>query len=83
MPAGPAGMARTCRVNSENHDVQGCTNAVGGTTPWMEEVEQRREQLPRMPGAAKDFLLLRRHRGVDPCGDDSPMGYVHTFVPPQ
>ena len=33
-------------------DVQGRTNAAGGTTPGMEEVEPRRERRPRMPGAA-------------------------------
>ena len=31
--------------------VQGSTNVAGGTTAWMQEVGQRREQLPRMPGA--------------------------------
>jgi len=29
-----------------------CTDA-GGTTPWMEEVEQRMEQLPRAPQQAE------------------------------
>jgi NAD(P)H dehydrogenase (quinone) len=33
------------------YDVQGRTNVAGGTTPGMEEVEPRREQRPRMPGA--------------------------------
>ncbi|MEK7759031.1 MAG: hypothetical protein AAB304_05455, partial [Pseudomonadota bacterium] len=31
-----------------DYDVQGRTNVAGGTTPWMEEVEPRREQRPRM-----------------------------------
>ncbi|MDO9168287.1 MAG: hypothetical protein Q7U18_04220 [Methylobacter sp.] len=30
----------------------GCTDA-GGTTPWIEAVEQRREQLPRAPQQAE------------------------------
>ena len=34
-----------------DYDVQGRTNVAGGTTPGMEEVEPRREQRPRMPGA--------------------------------
>ena len=41
-------------------DVQGSTSAARGTTPWMEEVEPRRERRPRMPGAADD---LPTHRG--------------------
>ena len=32
--------------------VQGSTNGAGGTSAGTREVEQRREQLPRMPGAA-------------------------------
>ena len=32
-------------------DAQGRASVAGGTTPRMEEVGQRREQLPRMPGA--------------------------------
>ncbi|MCK7580189.1 MAG: hypothetical protein MZV65_34025 [Chromatiales bacterium] len=32
-------------------DAHGCASVAGGTTPGMEEVEQRREQLPRTPGA--------------------------------
>lgn len=32
-------------------DAQGRASVAGGTTPGMEEVEQRREQLPKMPGA--------------------------------
>ena len=34
-----------------SYDVQGCTSVAGGTTAWMQEVEQRRERLPRTPGA--------------------------------
>jgi hypothetical protein len=30
-------------------DAQGSASAASGTTPWMEEVGQRREQLPRTP----------------------------------
>ena len=33
---------------------EGSASGAGGTTPGMEEVGQRREQLPRMPGAADD-----------------------------
>jgi CDP-4-dehydro-6-deoxyglucose reductase len=35
-------------------DAQGSASAAGDTTPGMEEVEQRREQLPRMSGAAEE-----------------------------
>jgi hypothetical protein len=35
---------------------QGSASAAGDTTPGMEEVEQRREQLPRMSEAAKEVL---------------------------
>ncbi len=34
----------------------GCANVAGDTTPGMEEVEQRKEQLPRMSGATNDEL---------------------------
>jgi len=33
-------------------DAHGCANVAEGTTAWMQEVEQRMEQLPRTPGAA-------------------------------
>jgi hypothetical protein len=33
---------------------QGCASVAGGTTPGMEEVEPRREQRPRMPGATAE-----------------------------
>jgi len=36
----------------QSHDVQGSASAAGDTTPGMKEVGQRREQLPRMSGAA-------------------------------
>ncbi|HJX18403.1 MAG TPA: MiaB/RimO family radical SAM methylthiotransferase [Acidiferrobacterales bacterium] len=36
---------------AKHDDAQGCASVAGGTTPGMEEVGQRREQLPRMPGA--------------------------------
>jgi len=37
-------------------DAQGCASVAGGTTPGMEEVEQRMEQLPRTPGATESIL---------------------------
>jgi len=42
-----------CDFNSHaaRRDAHGRTNVAGGTTPGMEEVGQRRERLPRMPGA--------------------------------
>jgi tRNA-2-methylthio-N6-dimethylallyladenosine synthase len=43
---------RTGNNRVVNFAVQGPTNAAGDTTPGMEEVGQRREQLPRMSGAA-------------------------------
>ncbi|MEK7759059.1 MAG: tRNA (N6-isopentenyl adenosine(37)-C2)-methylthiotransferase MiaB [Pseudomonadota bacterium] len=43
---------RTGNNRVVNFAVQGRTNAAGDTTPGMEEVGQRREQLPRMSGAA-------------------------------
>jgi tRNA-2-methylthio-N6-dimethylallyladenosine synthase len=46
---------------TRGNDAQGGARAAGGTIPGMEEVGQRREQLPRMPGAtgsAADLALL-------------------------
>ncbi|MEK7304220.1 MAG: DNA polymerase III subunit alpha [Pseudomonadota bacterium] len=37
-------------------DAQGCASVAEGTTPGMEEVEPRREQRPRMPGATQSIL---------------------------
>jgi len=37
-------------------DAQGCASVAGGTTPGMEEVGQRMEQLPRTPGATESIL---------------------------
>ena len=37
-------------------DAQGCASVAKGTTPGMEEVEQRKEQLPRTPGATASIL---------------------------
>jgi cytochrome c oxidase cbb3-type subunit 4 len=42
-------------------DVQGSTSVAGGTTPWTEEVEPRREQRPRMPGATEDLIRSTPH----------------------
>ncbi|MEK7206514.1 MAG: CDP-6-deoxy-delta-3,4-glucoseen reductase [Pseudomonadota bacterium] len=39
-------------------DVQGSTNAAGGTTPGTEEVESRREQRPRTSRAATDKPMI-------------------------
>jgi hypothetical protein len=36
-----------------DYDAQGCTNAAGGTTPGMEEVERSRKSEPRTPGATE------------------------------
>src|SRR4030065_110641 len=41
-------------------DAQGCASVAGGTTPGMEGVGQRREQLPRMPGATGGTADLGR-----------------------
>jgi hypothetical protein len=46
---GFGGLAKATRSPSKNCDVQGRTNAARGTTPGMEKVEQRMEQLPRKP----------------------------------
>src|SRR3989344_6647166 len=47
-------------TEAEAGDVQGRTSAAEGTTPWMEEVEPRREQRPRMPRAAMGHIELAR-----------------------
>jgi Ser/Thr protein kinase RdoA (MazF antagonist) len=45
---------RVYRVGiEEHHDAQGHASGAGGTTPGMEEVEQRMEQLPRTPAATQ------------------------------
>ena len=52
-------------------DMQGSISAAGGTTPGMEEVEPRREQRPRTPGAAtidlktSDAALEKMFEGID------------------
>jgi hypothetical protein len=46
---GFARVARAPRSPSKSFDVQGRTNAARGTTPGKEEVEQRKERLPRKP----------------------------------
>jgi hypothetical protein len=46
---GFGGLAKATRRPSKNSDVQGRTNAARGTTPGKEEVEQRKERLPRKP----------------------------------
>jgi hypothetical protein len=58
---------------AENADAQGRASAAGDTTPWMEEVGQRREQLPRMSGAADTYperaeieAIARRHGALIP-----------------
>ena len=40
----------------KDDDAQGSASAAGDTTPGMEEVEQRREHLPRMSEAAREVL---------------------------
>ena len=48
-------------------DPQGRGSVAGGTTPGMGEVGQRREQLPRMPGATDELLgrqLAAMHRST-------------------
>lgn len=42
---------RVCNPGDPSYDVQGSASVAGGTTPGMEEVEARREQGSRMPGA--------------------------------
>ncbi len=37
----------------QEDDVHGNIGVAGGTTAWMQEVEQRRERLPTMPGATE------------------------------
>ena len=37
----------------------GCTSIAGDTTAGMQEVEQRREQLPRMSGAISKGLIIQ------------------------
>jgi len=44
---------KTVIKNSAGDDVQGGTNAAGGTTPGMEELERSRKPEPRKPGAAE------------------------------
>lgn len=39
-------------MRAQDFDAQGRASAGAGTTAWMQEVGQRKEPLPRMPGAA-------------------------------
>ncbi len=46
-------------------DAQGCAGVAGGTTAWTQEVEQRREQLARTPGATDALVTgYEIHAGV-------------------
>lgn len=47
-----------------NGDVQGRTSAAGATPPGMGEVEQRKERLPGMAGAAGERAFYVRDNGV-------------------
>jgi CDP-4-dehydro-6-deoxyglucose reductase len=58
------GKRRSFSLANAPHDVQGRTNAAGDMTPGKEEVAQRREQLPRMSGAAADEFLELHIRHV-------------------
>ena len=51
--------AAAARPFSPAGDAHGCASVAGGTTAWMQEVEQRRERLPRMPGATEEQRALR------------------------
>ncbi|WP_432742564.1 hypothetical protein ABXJ76_17970 [Methylobacter sp. G7] len=58
-----------------------CTDA-GGTTPWMEEVEQRREQLPRaMQGAIADDFIKQRS-GMPRAPQQAEIANVTTLAQP-
>ena len=56
-PPGPPVRATLLAELYGPDDVQGSTSAAGDTSAGMREVEQRREQLPRMSGAAYGQLL--------------------------
>jgi cobalamin biosynthetic protein CobC len=47
-------------------DAPGRASVAGGTTAWMQEVEQRRERLPRMPGATESPSLRFGLPGTEP-----------------
>ena len=56
---------------SDDDDVHGRTSAAGDTTAGMQEVEQRREQLPRKSGAADDHKHKHGHDDDDSKDRDS------------
>jgi len=58
-------VSQSLYVRDPDGDVHGRTSAAKGTTPWMGEVGQRREQLPRMPGAANEVELYVDNPAVD------------------
>ncbi len=56
----------------KNDDVQGSTNATGGTTPGMEEVERSRKLEPRKPGAALSLAADVADTKAKPVKDSGP-----------
>jgi len=58
-------VSQSLTVRDPSGDVYGRTSTAKGTTPWMGEVGQRREQLPRIPGAVNEVGLCVDNAAVD------------------
>ena len=58
-------VSQSLTVRDPSGDVYGRTSTAKGTTPWMGEAGQRREQLPRIPGAVNEVGLYVNNPAVD------------------